>query len=121
MIWLQFDKWDDFQFQTSFNVYFFDALGREQLLGPIKMGFKGMEPSCIMDQIPLDFVQLPNSYFSLGQDELFYLNVSQLGDTIREDILKTLQDISFSLKQFNEHRNEEVMVKSLLRSISPLR
>lgn len=47
------------------------------------------------------------------------MNVSQLGDTIREDIFKTLQDVAFSLKQFNEHRNEEVMVKSLLRSISP--
>lgn len=118
LIWLQFDKWDDFQFQTSFNVYYFDALGREQLLGPIKMGFKGMKPGCIIDQIPTDFVQLPNIFFSLGQDELYYLNVSQLGDTTREDILKSLQDVAFNLKHFISHRNEEVMEKSLLRSIS---
>lgn len=118
MVRLEFDKWDDNHYQTSFNIYYNDALGREFLLGPVKIGYRGMEKGCILDKLPIDFIQLSDKFFSVGQDELYYTNIAELGDSVREEILRSLQDVAFNLNHFEVCHTESVMEKSLLRSIS---
>ena len=92
---LQTNNWDDFGFKTSFDVTYYDNLGRERHLGFVHIGKQGMQPGRITDALPKQFARLPETFFSLGQDEDYYENINGLGDSVRQMLLMALRDLAF--------------------------
>ena len=127
------DHWDDYCFRTTFSVSYYNN-GKIISIGQVKIGVRGMEvktrrisatttrtePAIMFDIIPKQFTELDDKYFSLGQDESYYANISALGDTKRVEILTALQDVALDLNHFQEVRSENVMKTSLLRSVSSI-
>ncbi|WP_125116863.1 hypothetical protein [Agathobaculum sp. Marseille-P7918] len=70
IIYLQQDRWDDFSFKTTFQVFY---LGER--LGSVKISFRGMkECQSTYEIIPKRFKRLKNGYFSLWQT-IFYKGI----------------------------------------------
>ena len=130
-LYLRRDNWDDYSFRTTFDVSYCNSIGNVILIGQVKIGVIGMEPqtkkisnsvtriepAITFDIIPKHFSKLDNTYFSLGQDESYYANISSLGDSTRIEILTALQDVAYNLKHFKNVLGERAMRTSLLRSI----
>jgi predicted ATPase len=113
------DNWDDYNYKTSFDTYYYDSAGDFHEIGPIKIGYKNMQQGTrVFDHISNEFDSLPDDYFSLGQSEEYYERISELGDNLRRSILECLHDIAFDLTLYNRVKNEDVVKKSLLRGIS---
>lgn len=118
VVWLVYDNWDDFHFKTTFDMYYSDRLGRKYDIGSVKIGRKGMERGKIKDEMFKEFIQLPENFFSLGQDESYYEHIAHLGVTVRRAILTALRDVAYNLNLLAAFEDETVMRKSLLRSYS---
>ena len=130
-LYLRRDNWDDYCFRTTFDVSYCDNIGNIISISQVKIAITGMEPkpnelpnsititkpAVIFDIIPKHFSKLDDSYFSLGQDESYYVNIAHLGDNKRIEILTALQDVAFNLKHFKKMLGESAMKTSLLRSI----
>lgn len=129
-LYLRRDNWDDFSFRTTFDVSYCIDNRNIIPIGQVKIGVVGMNPktkhisnsilthaAVTFDTIPKQFSKLDDTYFSLGQDESYYANISALGDSKRIEILTALQDVAFNLDHFQKVRNEDSMRTSLLRSV----
>ena len=130
-LYLRRDNWDDYSFRTTFSVSYCKNTGETISIGQVKIAVQGMEPqkkempgsittiepAIIFHLIPKQFSKLDDTYFSLGQDESYYANISALGDSKRVEILTSLQDVAFNLDHFQKVRSERAMGTSLLRSI----
>lgn len=119
------DRWDDWgKYCTMFTLIVFDETGTEHHIGSVKVGQVGLRPAQTIDigqrspNIPENFNELSENYFSLGQDEDYYASLNKLPQHLKEKILLGLKDCSFNLDIFEQYLNEEVMSESLLRSIN---
>ena len=117
-VYLRRDNWDDFHYKTTFNVSYGLENGQSTSIGQVKIGIVGMEEGMIFNIIPKQFEQLDDHYFSLGQDEVYYANICGLGDDKRRGFLTALKDVAYDLNHFKAVRTEQVMITSLMRSIS---
>lgn len=130
-LYLHRNYWDDYLFKTTFDVSYYDDTGKLITIGQVKIGYMGMKPkkSQISDSmitesistfhtIPKEFSKLDDRFFSLGQDENYYVNISSLGDSKRIEVLTALQDVAFNLEHFKKVINEDSMKASLLRSVN---
>lgn len=109
--YLEANNWDDFTYKTLWTLWV--VRGSEvHEIGGVKIGDHedSRRPS-----VPDTFAALPDSYFSLGQDEDYYDNLNQLGEKARRDVLTALNDIAFSSTLFAKVRGLDVTQKSLLR------
>ncbi|AWX56929.1 ATP-binding cassette domain-containing protein [Brevibacillus brevis] len=107
------DGWNDFGYYTSYRMYFLDEHGNKTEIGFVKiaMSIEDNESTAI----PSKFTQLDTSYFSLGQGIDYFKNLNKLGPTIRDEILKGLNDIAYDLDLFEKVREFNITRKSLLR------
>ena len=117
-VYLKRDNWDDFSFKTTFNVTYCYENGRTDYIGQIKIGKVGMEDGRVFDLIPKQFDRLESDFFSLGQDENFYVNVSKLGEENSIYFFTSLRDVAYDLNLFSSVRTEPVLNSSLMRSVS---
>lgn len=108
---------NDNGFMTTFEATYYDILGRMNYLGPVKIGIKN-QSGWTADILPKEFIKLSDDFFSLGQDDAYYSNITGLGDKKRVEILISLKDVAFDLQHFGRCKNQEAMQQSLLRSIS---
>ena len=69
------DNWDDFSFKTMFSLSVYDENGKHVTCGSVKIGFIGQTDGRTSDQLPLPLEQLPDNFFSLGQDVEYYKNI----------------------------------------------
>ncbi|MGC7890363.1 hypothetical protein [Vibrio anguillarum] len=71
-IYLRVNSWDDYSFETQFNVIVFDSEGARYELGDVKIGYRGqVSPSLTRDNMDQEYQSgLPTAFFSLGQDVL---------------------------------------------------
>ena len=108
---LQRDEINAFAFQAVY----YDGMGREHSLGMVKMGKQGAK----MDQLPQEFTQLPKGWFSLGQDEDYYENISALDSDTRCAILEALRDLAYYPEELDallkDASNEEICREFLAR------
>ena len=126
-VFLQQSNWDDwFKFETAFEVLYVDGQGQRHHIGTTKIGKVGLKPAgrglgvpgeSRMPRPPDAFDVLPDNYFSLGQGPEFYELLSELGASVREDVLKGLRDIAFDSTLLTLAQDEEVTRVSLLRSV----
>src|SRR5689334_21870093 len=69
-------------------------------------------------EIPDDFDDLDERFFSLGEDESYYGDLNRLGSAIRDRILRALRDVSLDQALFVRALKEKVTGTSLLRSVT---
>lgn len=128
------DAWDDwFKFATRFSAFWYDNNGKRSFIGYVKIGKVGLESAtyeayATMRQRGEDVSgyrcprfdceecdQLPDEYFSLGCQDSYYEFLGK--DEEKQSVLKALNDIAYAPKIYQRHRNEEVMLESLMRGI----
>lgn len=123
--WLQPDNWDDnFQFQTTFVLRYvskstfttigFVKIGRQGLLGGNRLHPQTRAPS-----LPVEFDELGDDFFSLGQGSDYYEELRGLGNDVNARVLAALKDCAADLSRFERFYNEPSMQASLLRSVAP--
>lgn len=116
-VYLIKDDWNDwFKFRTMFYVVYTDEENKNHDIGHVKIAKFGMESGGV--EIPTNFEKLDDTFFSVGQDDSYYLNLNKLGSTIRDEILSSLNDIAKSETIYDKAIDEEVTKESLLRDIS---
>jgi predicted ATPase len=114
---LERDNWDDYTYKTLWTLRYVDATGTVHTIGGVKIAQFGQEERS-RTTLNGQFTELPEDYFSLGQDEDYYLNLQTLGDAVRLEVLKGLRDIALDIDLFVEAIAEDVTRTSLMRSIS---
>lgn len=118
-VFLRIDHWNDYSFVTMFYMSFFDSKGESHDIGNIKIGFKGQTTdTSTHSTLEKSFTSLDEKYFSIGEDETFYKNISKIQKETREEILISLNDIVHKPTILNNIENEEVLNISLFRSIA---
>lgn len=126
---LRVDYWDDWgKYRTQFYLSVRDADGNLHDIGEVKIGQKGLRAHPGHPTPPAGhrtpsfptspFASLPGTHFSLGQEEGYYENLAQLGDGLREGVLRGLRDAAFDSDIWEWARNEDVMEVALLRHIN---
>jgi predicted ATPase len=112
------DNWDDYGFKTLFHLTYIDSDGNQTRIGAVKVAAFGMGQGSVRTELPQAFDVLPESYFSLGQDDDYYEKLNALGATLRDEILTSLRDIAIDLELLDRALDERVTGVSLLRSVS---
>lgn len=126
--YLNRDQWDDWgKYCTQFYLTIVDPGGEQHGIGQVKIGQRGLRPHAgsadlppghRKPAIPDSFPHLEADFFSIGQEEDYYENLSALGDTVREHVLSCLHDVALDETRWDWAKEEEVMRESLLRSIT---
>lgn len=119
------DNWDDWgKFRTLFSLVVFDYDGIRHDIGGLKIGQAGLRPARSTapgqrsPELPDDFENLEERFFSLGQEDGYYETLWSLGEELAERILISLRDCARNLDIFRAALDEEVMSESLLRYVS---
>lgn len=117
VVYLVVDNWNDwFKWMTMYNLVVVDDEAVKHHIGSVKIGSVDMEPG--RTPLPETFEQLPDEFFSLGQDEDYYHSLHELEHRYREAIIDGLHDIVADARLFQKVRNETVTQVSLMRSVS---
>lgn len=121
IVLLETEDLEDQGMRISFRAIYYDLMGREYPLGSVKIGMKGMKTGEVWDLLPKEFSSLPKAFFSLGQDEFYYENISHLDQGVRTTLLKAMRDLAAypdDLDALVSDTAEESMCASLFRSIA---
>lgn len=110
------DNWNDFGFYTLYKLFYLDEDLTETEIGYIKIGYKEQQEG--YTDLESSFTNLPESYFSLGQDVIFYKTLRNLGDDVRIQCLTGLHDLAYNPTLYDEVIDEEVVQTSLLRGLN---
>lgn len=114
---LVLDGWNDwFTYNTMYTVFYFGSTGIEKRIGSVKIGEVGISQG--RPVLPQKFEQLEDKFFSLGQSDEYYLQLTSLGGDVRDEILRALNDIAYDNSLYWRYRGEAVMYNSLMRDIS---
>lgn len=112
------DDWaGDGEYRTLYNLFVLDHT-RQHDIGGVKVGQFNMPPSGGRPNLPRTFKQLPAEFFSLGQDESYYLRVMRLNLPLREALLRGLRDVVTDQETWRSAINERVTRVSLLKALS---
>ena len=77
-----------------------------------------MEKGQRRPRLPQTFETLDENFFSVGQDDSYYVALNDLGDDIRDEILVALRDMARDPAIFEAALGQNVTGRSLLRSAS---
>lgn len=117
--YLQPDNWDDFGHKTLFSLTVLDAQGDKQSIGNVKIGFIGQNEGWTAERIPQQFNELPDNFYSLGQDADYYRNlVDCLSDEMMFNVLTALGDVTHNPSRLAIAENEGAFNTSLMRNVS---
>ena len=115
--------WDDYGFGTLFHLWVSDENRTVFEIGPVKIAKKemvsnGAYAATVFTSLSSPFQRLDDDYFSLGQSPEYYENLVSLGETDSARILKALRDIVLDPQRQESSLFEEVLSRSLLRTVS---
>ena len=114
------DNWNDwFKYETNNSVKYIDNNGKQMDIGCVKIAQKNMNDGQRSANIPAEFNELSEDFFSLGQSDDYYSNMNLFGDVLREEILVALRDIAFDSEIYDTVSWLPVVKESLMREISP--
>jgi predicted ATPase len=117
--YLSCSNWDDFSCKTSFELTVYDEQGNAKALGSLKIGFVGQTRGWSADQIPPEFDELPDNFYSLGQDADYYRNIIEnLSPEMAVNVLTALGDVVHDRDRFQIATNEGTFHTSLLRFVN---
>lgn len=113
------DSWDDYGCKTSFYLIVSDENSSNYKIGSIKIGYNGQGEGWTKELLPPVFSELPDNFYSLGQDAEFYLNlVKAFPDEFIVSLLSALGDLVSDPLRFALAKNEAVVSSSLLRFVN---
>ena len=118
--YLRVDLWNDFSFVTMFQACIFDEGGIQHELGSVKIGFFGQRTStATYSTLSSSFPELPDQYFSVGQDVEYYATLMRsVSPHTRQIYLQSLRDIVIDGSRTQDIQQEQVFRVSLLRNVS---
>ncbi len=116
--YLVWDNWNDYSYRTLFGLVYMDADSKKNNIGSIKIGFYGQKEIETKLSVGDTFESLGSEYFSLGQSDSYYEALNELGESVRDELLKALNDIAKFPDIYEKAIHENVTKISLLRSIS---
>ncbi|GGW83685.1 DUF2813 domain-containing protein [Streptomyces galilaeus] len=112
------DAWNDFSYMTMFDLWYRPEYGTPHQLGTVKLARFDQEPGPSPVEAGTETLAFPRgTWFSLGQDDLYYDHIRKLGDALRIELLEGLADVAYDLDLFDQVRNLPVTQTSLLRSV----
>lgn len=112
------DNWNDwFEYQTQYSAWYFDSDGEEHHLGSVKIGQFNMAEKQSRADLDEAFDNLDERFFSLGQDDSYYVTLNELGQAVRERVLRGLNDIALDEALYQRALAERVTGMSLLRTV----
>ena len=113
------DNWNDwFKYQTLYELTYFDDAGEKHEIGSVKIGQFGMVEKQARPDLPDDFEELDERFFSLGQDADYYSAVMALGPETETAFLTALNDIAANEELYRRALEEDVTGVSLLRYVN---
>ncbi|MBD9469490.1 AAA family ATPase [Pseudoxanthomonas sp. PXM01] len=115
---LSANNWDDYSFKTLFNSSIIESSGVLTDLGSVKIGFVGQPTGWTLQNIPRNFFELPDGWFSLGQSPDYYQAIMSLSEPDRLNYLRSMRDVVFNPHILETIENEQVFNSSLTRNIS---
>ena len=110
---LAVDDWDDYSFKTLFHPVIHLSKDERVDLRDVKILKRGQPHG--RTEIAPSFVQLDDSYCSLGQELAYYESIFELAEEIRTDYLIGLRDAAADPSIRESFENEEGFQVSLLR------
>lgn len=112
-------SWDDwFTYETSYGLWV-KKNGQPYFIGTTKIGSSKMKSGQRTADVPSEFTVLAEDFFSLGNDEAFYIELNTpIMSEYREAILNGLRDISFDEELYLKVNKTNVFTVSLSRDIS---
>ena len=112
-------NWDDYSFKTSFSLAFIAGDGERVEFGTVKIGYSGQEHGWTEIAMPQYFNELPEGWFSLGQDVDYYKTLKdKLPTEVLETLLRALKDIVVNDVIHIQAESEKVFKDSLMRGVS---
>jgi hypothetical protein len=115
---LRRDNWNDFGYQTLYQLYSTFDQSEPNLIGDVKILKKGQTPADghrLQDGV---FIDLDESFCSIGQSLDYYERLANLSPDVRDTALRGLRDI-VRYPEFSEgFRSERGWSTSLFRSVS---
>jgi predicted ATPase len=112
VVFLTRDSWNDYGFNTTFHA---KLVTKSDLvdLGTVKILHVDQESG--PTPIYPTFMELPNTYCSLGQTMSYYESLKSLNDPIGIDILRALRDVVFDIKILMQFEHTPGFKNSLIR------
>jgi predicted ATPase len=105
------DNWDDYNFKTLYHLCLFKKNGDEEPLGSVKILKRGQHNT----NLPEDFAELSEDFFSLGQEPEYYKKMRlQLPNTHRA-VLSNLNDVVVKPQLLEEVETSSGFRNSLIR------
>lgn len=115
---LDTDNWDDFSFKTMFSLSVYDENGKHVMCGSVKIGFRGQTEGRTSASLQLPLEQLPQKFFSLGQDVEYYKTIhNELSEEFAASLLGALRDVVFNRDLLLSVASEESFNTSLTRGL----
>jgi hypothetical protein len=114
--YLDKDGWDDWNYKTLFDLYYYNENKEFENIGSVKIADKKLSRESTV--VPDSFEQLSEDFFSLGVDKVYYENLSNLNEIARNFLLTALNDIALNEEVFDEVIDWDVTTTSLLRGVS---
>ncbi len=116
---LQADNWDDFGFKTLFSLTIFDSESNRYDVGSVKIGFFGQKEGATAESIESHFEQLPESFFSLGQDADYYKALmEEVPQELAQYTLTALRDVIYYPELLKHVESEDSFNTSLMRMVN---
>lgn len=112
-------SWDDlFKYETT---YLFYIKKNDEItnVGSIKIGQFSMKKGQRIPNIPEEFDNLTDDFFSVATDESFYYEINRLENEKREYILTALKDVAFDSELYSKACETDVFNVSLTRDVLP--
>ena len=127
VVHLQPDNWDDYGFVTGFNATLYPQSNAEKAIeiGFVKILKKSQKPGTRSQAKTLDllssdnlleFEELPQEYYSLGQNEEFYQALAEQGEEFYNKYLVAMNDVYGNPEIGHKFEEEDGFTTSLLRS-----
>jgi len=112
------DNWDDFSFRTLYNLWVKEEGDDPCEIGLVKIGFLGMRDNAERPPLPVKFDALSNNFFSLGQDDKYYVNLQKLAPEKQRTVLTCLNDVAYNKDLYETAQDEPVFKTSLMRYVT---
>lgn len=116
------NRWDDFLFRTTFEVYYHENDEYPKKIGVVQIANidktrnkRSMEVYSTIDDIPRNFTSLESDYISLGNAE-YYKNLYNIFKNEASTILEELNDLAYNQSLYQEYKDEDVVEISFLRN-----
>ncbi len=110
---LTYDNWNDYNYITSMNLYFYRSAIESFEIGWVKIMRRDERKT--WDVLPIEFTELSSDDCSLGQSEEYYENLKTLIPDHYQGILLALRDVGMFPSIAEEFEHDGVFISSLIR------